>query len=82
VSGWTCKAQNAYYSQCVQGEGNGNGNGNGNAAQPTATKPTAVASSAAPIISKEAVKPTASAAPAADKLWTMEELIAFLEKAE
>ena len=87
VSGWTCKAQNPYYSQCVQGEGSGNSNGNGNgnaaqptAAQPTATKPTAVASS--PVISKEAVKPTASAAPAADKLWTMEELIAFLEKAE
>ena len=88
ASGWTCKAQNPYYSQCVQGEGNGNGNAaqptaaQPTAAQPTATKPTAVASSAAPIISKEAVKPTASAAPAADKLWTMEELIAFLEKAE
>lgn len=81
VSGYTCKEQNPYYSQCVQG-----GNG-GNAAQPTAAKPTATqpkpteaASSAAPVVSKEAA-PSASAAPA-DKLWTIEELIAFLEKAE
>lgn len=93
ASGWTCKVQNPYYSQCVQSEG-------GNAApQPSATKPAATptptkapaASSAAPAtssapaaVTKEAVSsaaPSASAAPAADKLWTIEELIAFLEEA-
>ncbi|KAJ4374497.1 hypothetical protein N0V86_007366 [Didymella sp. IMI 355093] len=79
ASGYTCKVQNPYYSQCVKSEG-------GNAPQPSASKPTATkpaASSAAPIISKEAA-PSASASgtPAADKLWTVEELIAFLEAAE
>jgi hypothetical protein len=84
ASGYTCKAQNPYYSQCIPGsEG-------GNAAQPSVSKPTATkpaasaaASSAAPIVSKEAApSASASAAPAADKLWTIDELIAFLEKAE
>lgn len=92
ASGYTCKVQNPYYSQCVKSEG-------GNAApQPSASKPTAapvtsaaaassaapVASSTAPVITKEAVSsatPSASAAPGADKLWTIEELIAFLEEA-
>lgn len=98
ASGYTCKVQNPYYSQCVKSEG-------GNAAQPSASKPTATkpaagasstkaaqttasptaaASSAAPVVSKEAAPsaaPSASAAPAADKLWTIEELIAFLEEA-
>lgn len=90
ASGLVCKVQNPYYSQCVKPEG-------GNAAQPSATKsaaqsgitktaaqPSATKSASAPIITKEAVSsaaPSASAAPAADKLWTIEELIAFLEKA-
>ena len=61
------------------------------AAQPTAyptaavsSKAAAASSAAAPIISKEAVAsatPSASATPGADKLWTIEELIAFLEEA-
>ncbi|KAJ4399558.1 hypothetical protein N0V91_009383 [Didymella pomorum] len=85
ASGYTCKVQNPYYSQCVPGSDGGNATQPG--PRPTATKPaaSAAASSAAPIISKEAApsaKPTASAAPAADKLWTIDELIAFLEKAE
>ena len=83
ASGYTCKVQNSYYSQCIKSEG-------GNAAQPSAAKPTAAApskaaaaSSAAPVVSKDAVSaaPSASATPAADKLWTIEELIAFLEEA-
>ncbi|KAJ4321697.1 hypothetical protein N0V94_002789 [Neodidymelliopsis sp. IMI 364377] len=90
ASGLTCKVQNPYYSQCVQSEG-------GDAAVPTTkaaasskATPTAAASSkaaatsAAPAVTKEAVSsaaPSASAAPAADKLWTIEELIAFLEEA-
>ncbi|KAF3036317.1 Esterase/lipase/thioesterase [Didymella heteroderae] len=82
ASGYTCKVQNPYYSQCVPSE-------DGNAAQPGASKPTATkpaatptaAASSAPVVSKEAVpSASASAAPAADKLWTIDELIAFLEK--
>ncbi|KAH6633683.1 glycosyl hydrolase family 61-domain-containing protein [Boeremia exigua] len=92
ASGWTCKVQNPYYSQCVSSEG-------GNAAQPSASKPAAASTTQAAasttqaaatpskeaVITKEAVSsaaPSASAAPAADKLWTIEELIAFLEAAE
>jgi cellulase len=51
-------------------------------AAPAVTKE--AAPSAAPAVTKEAVSsaaPSASAAPAADKLWTIEELIAFLEEA-
>lgn len=99
VSGFTCKVQNPYYSQCVAASEGGNAAqpsaakptaAKPTAAQPTAAKPTATkpsasaaASSAAPVVSKEATpSASASAAPAADKLWTIDELIAFLEQAE
>ncbi|KAF1924513.1 carbohydrate-binding module family 1 protein [Didymella exigua CBS 183.55] len=104
ASGFTCKVQNPYYSQCVQSEGNNAAQPSASqptaatstAAQPTASKPaagasstkaatpTATASSTAPAVSKEAIpsaSASASAAPAADKLWTIQELIAFLEEA-
>lgn len=115
ASGFTCKVQNSYYSQCVKSEG-------GNAAPPSAPKPTPASSTkdsgsyptaptsakdasvpskaaaypanpvpskadaypANPVVSKEAANsptPSASAMPPADKLWTVDELIAFLEKA-
>lgn len=83
ASGYTCKVQNPYYSQCVPGSEGGNAAQPG-ASKPTATKPAATptaAASSAPVVSKEAApSASASAAPAADKLWTIDELIAFLEK--
>ncbi|KAF9690818.1 hypothetical protein EKO04_011017 [Ascochyta lentis] len=92
ASGLTCKVQNPYYSQCVQSDGGDDAKPSASkpsAASTTkaATVPskTAVASSAAEnVISKEAAStaaPSASATPAADKLWTIEELISFLEEA-
>jgi cellulase len=94
ASGLTCKVQNPYYSQCIKSSEGGNAaqptaavSSKAAAASPTAavsSKAAAASSTAALVISKEAVSsaaPSASATPAADKLWTIEELIAFLEEA-
>lgn len=79
AAGLVCKEQNPYYSQCIK-------SGNQPDAAPTATaakpvkEPTKV-----PAVTKEAVTKTAPAsAPtgAADKEYTLNEFIAFLEEAE
>ena len=84
AAGLTCKEQNPYYSQCIKG--------NQPDAAPTtaAAKPTKVPTEAPsatkPAITKEAVTKTASgsATPtgSADKEYTLEEFISFLEEAE